>query len=264
MLVATGFLAQLVDGALGMAFGVISTSLLLTIGIHPAAASAAVHAAEVATTGASGISHVLHRNVDWKLFRRLALAGVLGAIAGAWLLTFMSESDLGAQIIAPLVSVYLMVMGFVILAKAMSKKQEVPPRLKGAVPLGVAGGFLDAIGGGGWGPVTASTLMGRGHTPRMVVGSVNTAEFFVTIAASVTFLFSGAFGDLWVVSGLIIGGVIAAPFGGYLVKRVPAKLVMWLVGLLVITLSVWRLWGEFDESIHILIARFLAVFGSGS
>ncbi len=263
LLVATGFLAQLVDGALGMAFGVISTSCLLTIGINPAAASAAVHAAEVATTGASGISHILHRNVDWKLFRRLAVAGMLGAAAGAWLLTFMSESQLGAQIVAPLISVYLMFMGFVIIAKALSKKQEVPPRLEGAIPLGAAGGFLDAMGGGGWGPVTASTLLGRGHTPRMVLGSVNTAEFFVTIAASVTFLFSGAFGDLWVVSGLIVGGVIAAPFGGFLARLAPAKLVMWMVGLLVIALSSWRLWAEFDEAVHVLIARSLALFGGG-
>ncbi|MDP2296129.1 MAG: sulfite exporter TauE/SafE family protein, partial [Pseudolabrys sp.] len=182
-MLAIGFFAQLVDGALGMAFGVLSTTAMLTMGFPPALASAVVHTAEVFTTGASAASHIYHRNVDWRLVARLGIAGVLGAILGAWIL---SNVDVTAA--RRYVYIYLLIMGLYILYKST---RIAPAREKAAgwtPPLGFVAGFLDASGGGGWGPMTTSTLLGAGHAPRQTVGSVNTAEFFVTIAAATTFI----------------------------------------------------------------------------
>ncbi|MGH6949981.1 MAG: sulfite exporter TauE/SafE family protein, partial [Vitreimonas sp.] len=160
-----GFLAQLIDGAVGMAYGVISSSVLLAFGVPPAQASATIHAAECFTTGASGASHIAHRNIDWRLFMRLAPAGVVGGVIGAYLLTGFDPTFIKAVVIA-----YLGVLGIFMLARAIRGPKEEDPHLKHVVPLGVVGGFLDASGGGGWGPIVSSTLLGRGHPPRYVIG----------------------------------------------------------------------------------------------
>ncbi len=236
LLGAIGFVAQLIDGALGMAFGVISTSAMLTMGIPVAQASAIVHTAEIFTTAASATSHVYHRNVDWGLVARLGIGGVLGAVIGAWVL-----SNVDSAAARPYVSAYLLALGIFILFKAARRlpKRDAPFKL--APPLGLVGGFLDASGGGGWGPMVASTLVGSGHAPRRAVGSVNTTEFFVTVAAATTFFIELGIAPWQNLIALIVGGVIAAPFGGWAVKHLPARVLMVLVGVLVVTLALWQL-----------------------
>jgi uncharacterized protein len=226
MLVAIGFFAQAIDGALGMAFGVISTTAMLAIGLPPAQASALVHTAEIFTTGASAASHVYHRNVDWRLVRRLGIAGVLGAILGAWVL-----SNLDSIAIRLFVSGYLFFMGIYILLRAINM---MPMRDAPA-------GFLDASGGGGWGPVSTSTLIGSGHAPRQTIGSVNATEFFVTIAAATTFFVELGLSPMQNLIPLVIGGLLAAPFGGWIVKRVPVRTLMIVVGVLILALSGWQI-----------------------
>jgi len=233
---AVGFVAQLVDGALGMAYGVLTNTALLAIGLLPAQASALVHTAEVFTTSASAASHIYHRNVDWRLVVRLGVTGVLGAILGAWIL-----SNIEVTAARRFVYAYLLIMGLYILWKSM----RIAPRPRNPASwttvLGFGAGFLDATGGGGWGPMTTSTLVGSGHAPRYSVGSVNTAEFFVTVAAATTF-----FAELGAVAlehliPLVLGGVLAAPFGGWFVKHVPARGLMTAVGALIVTLSIVQL-----------------------
>jgi len=235
-LVAIGFAAQLVDGALGMAFGVVSTSAMLALGMPPAQASAVVHTAEIFTTGASAASHIYHRNVDWRLVARLGVAGVIGAALGAWVL---SNVDAGAA--RPYVSVYLFAIALFILFKAMRKTPMRDAPAAWVPPVGFVAGFLDASGGGGWGPVATSTLVGSGHAPRTAVGSVNTTEFFVTIAAATTFFIELGASPIPSLVALVIGGVMAAPFGGWLVKHMPARTLMVLVGLLLLVLAAWQL-----------------------
>lgn len=243
-----GFFAQLVDGALGMAYGVISSTVLLSLGVSPAYASASAHAAEMFTTAASAGSHTFHRNIDWKLFWRLAPAGVVGGIVGAYLLT-----SIDGNVARPFVTAYLSVMGAFILYRAL---RGVPPRRTAQIelvaPLGVVGGFADAAGGGGWGPVVTSTLVGSGGEPRYVIGTVNTAEFLLTVAISATFVFAllsghweeaGELADhAWSVAGLVVGGLLAAPLAGYVVKRVPTRALMFAVGGLVICLAGYQTW----------------------
>jgi uncharacterized protein len=242
---AVGFGAQIVDGALGMAYGVISTTVLLAFGVPPATASATVHAAEVFTTGASGASHISHKNVDWKAFAILAPAGMIGGVAGAYLLTGIDGAT-----IQPFIILYLCVIGCYILLRAFREFEIRHIDLRFTPPLGLAGGFLDAVGGGGWGPMVSSTLMGSGATPRTVIGTVNTAEFFVTCAISAGFVWALLTGH-WeeagqltdhipAVVGLVVGGLFAAPLAGYVVKIAPPKALMGGVGVLVIGLSVWQ------------------------
>lgn len=231
-----GFVAQLIDGALGMAFGVISTSAMLTMGVPVAQASAIVHTAEVFTTAASATSHILHRNVDWKLVARLGVGGVLGAVLGAWVL-----SNVDATAVRPFAAVYLLALGIFILLKAARRlpKRDAPFSL--APPLGLVGGFLDASGGGGWGPIVASTLIGSGQAPRRAVGSVNTTEFFVTLAAATTFFIELGTSPWQELMALVVGGIVAAPFGGWAVKRLPPRVLMTMVGILVVSLATWQL-----------------------
>jgi uncharacterized protein len=236
LLGAIGFVAQLIDGALGMAFGVISTSAMLTMGVPVAQASAMVHTAEVFTTAASALSHIGHGNVDWKLVARLGIGGVVGAVLGAWIL-----ANVDASAARPFVAAYLLVLGVFILLKAARRIPRTDAPFALAPPLGLVGGFLDASGGGGWGPVVASTLIGSGQAPRKAVGSVNTTEFFVTVAAATTFFVELVVVPWQELIALIIGGVIAAPFGGWAVKRLPARVLMTLVGILVVSLSTWQL-----------------------
>lgn len=236
LLLAIGFVAQLVDGALGMAYGVLSNTAMLAMGLPPAQASALVHTAEVFTTGASAASHLYHRNVDWRMVARLGITGVLGAVLGAWIL-----SNIDLAIARRFVYGYLLLMGIYILLKSM---QIAPARQKPAgwtAPLGFLSGFLDASGGGGWGPMVTSTLIGSGHAPRQTVGSVNTTEFFVTVAAATTFFVELGASSLQYLFPLLLGGVLAAPFGGWVVKHVPARALMTAVGVLIVTLSAWQL-----------------------
>jgi uncharacterized protein len=236
LLGAIGFLAQIVDGALGMAFGIVSNAALLTMGFPPAQASAIVHTAEVFTTAGSAASHIYHRNVDWRLVLRVGVAGVFGAVLGAWVL-----SNVDTRWGRPFIATYLLIMGVVILMRA---KRHIPPRdtpFRWAPPVGFAGGFLDASGGGGWGPIVTSTLVGSGHAPRTTVGSVNTSEFLVTTAAATTFFIELGMVSLGQLAALVIGGLLAAPFGGWIVKHVQVYVLMTMVGLLVIVLALWQL-----------------------
>lgn len=236
LLLAIGFVAQLVDGTLGMAYGVLTNAALLTMGLPPAQASALVHTAEVFTTGASAASHLYHRNVDWRMVARLGVTGVLGAILGAWLL---SNIEIGAA--RRIVYAYLLLMGLYILWQ--SARIALTPRTPAGwvAPLGLLAGFLDASGGGGWGPVTTSTLIGSGHAPRQTVGSVNTTEFFVTAAATTTFVIELGASPLQYLIPLVLGGLIAAPLGGWAVKYLSARALMISVGVLVIALAGWQL-----------------------
>ena len=236
LLLAIGFFAQLVDGALGMAYGVLANAAMLALGLPPAQASALVHTAEIFTTGASAASHIYHRNVDWRLMARLGVTGVLGAILGAWILSNMDVSAARRFVYG-----YLLLMGFYILYKSMRIAAARERPAGWTAPLGFVGGFLDASGGGGWGPMTTSTLIGSGHAPRQVVGSVNATEFFVTIAAATTFFVELGMSPLQHLLPLVLGGVLAAPFGGWMVKHVPARGLMIAVGVLIVTLSAWQL-----------------------
>jgi uncharacterized protein len=236
LLAAIGFFAQLVDGALGMAYGVTSMTAMLSLGMPPAQASAIVHTAEIFTTASSGASHIYFKNVDWRLVLRLGIAGVIGAILGAWVL-----SNIDGSFARPFVAAYLLAMGVLILLKSRRQFPKADASFKVAPPLGLAGGFLDASGGGGWGPVVTSTLIGSGHAPRMVVGSVNTTEFFVTTAAAATFFVALDSVPIYELAALVLGGVMAAPFGGWIVKHIQPRLLMMVVGFVVVALSVWQL-----------------------
>jgi uncharacterized protein len=241
--IAVGFAAQIVDGALGMAFGVISTTLLVSLGVPPALASASVHAVESFTTGVSGVSHVLHRNVDWTLFKRLAVPGILGGITGAYLL-----SNVDASLAKPFVLAYLTAIGVTLIYRAW----RWPPHVKDpkyVAPLGLIGGFLDAAGGGGWGPVVTSNLLIQGASPRQTIGTVNTVEFFLTVSISVTFLFSlGADVFSQATIGLLIGGVAAAPFGAILAKRIPTKPLLMMVGIILTMTSMYGIYKAIGSS----------------
>jgi uncharacterized membrane protein YfcA len=236
LLLAIGFVAQLIDGALGMAYGVLSNTALLAAGMPPAQASALVHTAEIFTTGASATSHIYHRNVDWRLVRRLGIAGIAGAALGAWVL-----SNVDALVARRFVYLYLLVMGVYILLKSarLAAPRQAPARW--IAPLGLVGGFLDASGGGGWGPVVTSTLLGSGHAPRETVGSVNVTEFFVAAAAATTFFVELGASPLDHLVPLVLGGVLAAPLGGWAVKHIPAPMLMAAVGTLIVLLSIWQL-----------------------
>lgn len=226
----------MIDGALGMAYGVSTTTLLLTLGVSPAVASASVHLAETFTTALSGASHFGFGNVNWYLVKRLVIPGSVGAIIGAYIL-----SAVDGEVIKPYISAYLLVMGALILFKAIRKIEShyVQTHL---IPLGLAGGFLDAIGGGGWGPIVVSTLLARGNDPRFTIGSVNFAEFFVTLAASITFLLTVGLVQWQIILGLAVGGGIAAPLAAYTSKRIPTRRLMIIVGVLIILLSLRTLW----------------------
>ncbi|MCD4686262.1 MAG: sulfite exporter TauE/SafE family protein [Anaerolineae bacterium] len=228
-----GFLAQLIDGALGMAYGVSSTTFLLSTGVSPAAASASVHTAEVFTTLASGASHLRLGNVDRRIFTRLVIPGMLGGITGAYIL-----SNIPSDTIKPLVSIYLLLMGARILVKALRASPQAREAIQHLFPLGLVGGFFDAIGGGGWGPIVTTTLVARGNDPRTTIGSVNTAEFFVTFAEVATFLLAFSFVEYrTVIAGLVIGGVLAAPFAALVCRKLSARKLMVIVGTLIILLS---------------------------
>jgi uncharacterized membrane protein YfcA len=218
-----------------MAYGVTSTTVLLSLGIPPRLASASVHAAEVFTTAVSALSHFRLGNVSRRLFLSLLIPGVVGGVLGAYVLT-----EIDSSFIKPLVAAYLLAMGLLILYKAFRKAAEPTEVRRGLIPLGFIGGFMDAVGGGGWGPIVTSTLVASGNHPRFTVGSVNMTEFFVTFAQSVTFILTlGTLVDYaQTIIGLLVGGVIAAPLAAYVCKIVPTRTLMVLVGVLITVLSI--------------------------
>lgn len=235
--ILVGFAAQLVDGALGMAFGVITNTMLVgVLGIPPAAASQRVHIVETFTTAVSGISHLIHRNVDFRLFFKLLIPGMIGGYAGA---TFLSGID--GNVIKPYILGYLVLMGLYLLARGFFW----PPKVADAkivAPLGLVGGFLDAVGGGGWGPVVTSNLLAQGAEPRKVVGTVNSVEFFLTVTISATFIFHLGIADIaGPTLGLLIGGVLAAPIGAWAAKHFSPKLMLSLVGIVLTLTSTYSL-----------------------
>lgn len=227
-----GFLAQMIDGALGMAYGISSTSFLLGLGIPPALASSSVHVSEVFTSGISGLSHLKMGNVNKRLFQRLVLPGMIGAVAGAYILT-----SIDGKVIKPYIAVYLLIMGIIVLRKAF-RKVAAPRDEKTLAPLALFGGFMDAVGGGGWGPIVASTLLSKGHQPRYAIGSVNLAEFFIALAGAITFVTLIGAGNWQIIAGLVLGGSVAAPFAAYLCRKFSTKTLMIMVGVLIIGLSI--------------------------
>lgn len=247
-----GLIAQLVDGSLGMGYGVTSSSLLLLVGLTPALASASVHLAEVGTNVASGVSHWRLGNVDWRLVLKLGVPGAVGAFAGA---TFLSR--LSTAWAAPVMATILAVLGAYILARfafrppRVATARRTPHGARFLVPLGLVGGFIDATGGGGWGPVSTTSLLSAGRTaPRTVIGSVDTSEFLVSLFASVGFLV--ALGttqlDLAIVGVLLLGGLIAAPIAAWLVSRLPARVLGTAVGGLIVVTNLRTILGSLGAS----------------
>jgi uncharacterized membrane protein YfcA len=234
VLAIVGLLAQLVDGSLGMAYGVTSTTLLLAVGISPALASASVHIAEVGTTLASGVSHWRFGNVDWSKIVWLAIPGGVGAFFGAVVLV----SVITAEAAEPIVAIFLFSLGVYILARFSFRRREKPVIVRPIsggflAPLGLVAGFLDAAGGGGWGPISTPTLLSSGRMePRKIVGTVDTSEFVVALAASIGFLLTLSFAEVpWgVVGALLVGGVIAAPIAAWIVRHLNARVLGTAVG----------------------------------
>jgi len=227
-----GFAAQLVDGALGMAYGTISSTLLVSMGVPPAMASAGVHAVETVTTGVSGISHIAHRNVNWKLFFRIAIPGIIGGVLGAYVLT-----QIKAEVARPIVLTYLMMIGLFLLWRGWTHTHvEREPKI--VEPLGLIGGFLDAAGGGGWGPIVTSNLMVQGTNPRHTIGTVSAAEFVLTLSISAAFISQLGWETITKATvGLLIGGVVAAPLGAMIAKRMAADRILVLVGTVLLATS---------------------------
>ena len=231
--IAGGFIAQMIDGALGMAYGVTATTFLLSVGITPAAASASVHASEVFTSGVSGYMHLKFGNVNSKLFKTLVIPGIIGAVLGAYVLSSLEEYS---SYIKPIVSIYTLFLGVIIIRKALIKRME-KRQLKRVGLLALFGGYLDSIGGGGWGPIVSSTLIASGRHPKYTIGSVNLTEFFVSLASSITFFTVIGLGYWQVIIGLILGGVVAAPIAAKLATKLPVKSMMILVGMVIIIVS---------------------------
>lgn len=228
-----GFIAQMIDGSLGMAYGVSASTFLMSFGVSPAAASASIHASEIFTSGVSGLSHLKFQNVNKRLFKRLLIPGVLGAIAGAYILSSFEEYN---YILRPIVATYTLILGIVIIVKSRNIQPK-RRKTKNVPALAGFGGFMDSIGGGGWGPIVATTLIARGRNPRYTIGSVNLAEFFVSFASSVTFFLSIGIGYFQIIAGLILGGIIAAPIAALLVSKLPVKKMLIVVGIVVIIVS---------------------------
>lgn len=228
---AIGFAAQIIDGTLGMAYGVSASSLLLAQGMAPVVVSSTVHAAEVFTTGISGMAHRYFGNVEQGMFWKLMLPGVIGAVTGAFVL-----GNVMGDVLKPLIAAYLGIMGILIMTRVFKTHA---PRTKATrlVPLGFMGALMDAIGGGGWGPIVTSTLVARGHHARLTIGTVNAVEFFVTLAASITFIFTIGLQHWRIIAGLGVGGIVAAPLGAYFCTKIPHRPFMFAVGLLVLVIS---------------------------
>lgn len=231
---AGGFIAQMIDGALGMAYGVSATTFLLSFGVSPAAASASVHTSEIFTSGVSGLMHLRFGNVNNKLFKNLLLPGILGAISGAYILSSLEDYS---HLIKPIVSSYTLILGIVIIRKALAARKR-KKKTKNIGALAVIGGFLDSIGGGGWGPIVTSTLLAGGRNARYTIGSVNLAEFFVAFSSSVTFIIFIGLNHFQIILGLVLGGMIGAPIAARLSSKLPVKTIMLSVGIVIIIVSI--------------------------
>lgn len=242
LIILIGFLAQLIDGSLGMAYGVSSTTFLTAVGVPVKVASASVHTAEVFTTLVSGVSHWKMKNIDWSVFKKLVFPGVVGGAVGAYILV-----SFPGDIISPFVSIYLLVMGITVLVRGIKGVTRTLIKGNKLIPLGLIGGFFDAIGGGGWGPIVTSTMVASGHPPRYAIGSVNTAEFFVTLVQTLTFTVFLGIGQYWqYILALAVGGVLAAPLAAFICAKVSDKKLLLVVGVLIITLNIRNI-------IHLLI-----------
>ena len=248
--VAVGFVAQMIDGMLGMGYGIVSAISLMTLGLNPAAVSASIHTAEMFASGASGYNHYRFGNVNKRLFRVLLVPGIVGSIAGALLLTRLGEQNAGY--LKPLLALYLLILGVRILSKAVQKQGQRRRKVKNAGWLAGAGGFLDSFGGGGWGPLVTSTLIANGRTPNYVIGTVSLVEFFVTLASAVTFFIAMHALQWQIVLGLIVGGVTAAPLAARLAGRVPTRWMFISVGLMVILWSFWTLWKAWPHLVQLI------------
>lgn len=235
LFILAGFFAQLVDGAVGMGYGVTSTSLLMSMGVPPASISGSVHTAEIFSSAASGYSHYRFGNVNKKLLKVLVVPGVLGAIVGAGALVWVGEKH--GEMVKPFLAAYCMLLGIRILYQAFKRKRK-SKKVKRAGWLAGAGGFLDSFGGGGWGPLVTSTLIAKGRSPQYVIGSVSLSEFFVTLSSALAFFAMIGITHWQVIVGLLIGGVIAAPIAAKLAGKLPAKTMMIAVGAMVIIWSV--------------------------
>lgn len=239
--VAVGLLAQVIDGALGMAYGITASSFLLAVGASPAMASGATHLAEVFTTGVSGVSHLKMGNVNKKLFLSLLIPGIIGALVGTYIL-----GNIDGKALKPFISAYLLLMGLYVLSKAfrhIKPKHEI--NTAKIAPLALFGSFMDTTGGGGWGPIVTTTLVGSGHDPRTTIGSVNFAEFFLTVTTAAA-LFSILDHTVWIiVAGLVVGGLFAAPFAAYITKHIKTKTLLILVGSLISVISLFNLYKTF-------------------
>jgi uncharacterized membrane protein YfcA len=232
--VVGGFIAQLIDGSLGMAYGVSASTFLMSFGVPPAAASASIHTAEIFTSGISGLTHLKFQNVNKKLFRSLLIPGILGAIGGAYILSSFEEYN---YIVRPIVATYTLALGIIIIRKAMTVRKG-KAKTKNIPALAGFGGFMDSIGGGGWGPIVASTLIAKGRSPRYTIGSVNLAEFFVSLASSLTFFLTIGISYLQIIAGLVLGGALAAPIAAHLTRKLPIKKMLIVVGVVVIIVSI--------------------------
>jgi uncharacterized membrane protein YfcA len=232
-----GFVAQMIDGSLGMAYGVSVTTFLQSLGlpaITPAVASASMHASEIFTTGSSSLVYMRFKNINMKLFKILVWPGIMGAIIGAILVSYISKEYVA--FIKPLVAIYTLILGILILRRAL-KKSMITSKIKNIFPVAFSGGFLDSIGGGGWGPIVTSSLLAGGRNMRYAVGSAHLAKMFVAIVSTITFFITIGIGHWQIIFGLVIGGMIAAPFSIYLSNKIPIKKGLILVAILIIVLS---------------------------
>lgn len=237
--VAVGFVAQLIDGMLGMGYGVVSAISLMSLGLSPASVSASIHTAEMFASGASGYNHYRFGNVNKRLFKVLLLPGIAGSISGALLLAKFGDEY--ANIIKPVLALYLLGLGVRIISKAVRRQAQQRRKVKNAGWLAGAGGFLDSFGGGGWGPLVTSTLIANGRTPNYVIGTVSLVEFFVTFASALTFFSMLGLSHWQIVAGLIVGGVAAAPIAARLAGRLPTRWMFVGVGTMVVVWSLWAL-----------------------
>ena len=237
-----GIIAQLVDGALGMAYGITSSTFLLATGVSPLQATSSTHIAEIFTTGASGLSHWYHGNVNKEKFKRLALGGVIGALVGVYVI-----KNFDGKIIKPYISAYLLLMGLYIILKAFRNyKIKIYKNDKSLAPLGFFAALIDSIGGGGWGPILTTTLLGQGRDPRTTVGSVNAAEFIITSASGTAFFTITGLQNFEIVVGIIFGGLLVTPFAAKFTKDIPAKAMYIIVGFLISSLSLWNIIKAFN------------------
>jgi uncharacterized protein len=240
-MVMVGFLAEIVAGSMGMGYGVICTTVFLMLNIPPPVISATIHSAESFTTAAGSISHYKFGNVNKKLTKRLAIPAIIGAVCGALLLTYVGERY--AKMTKPLIGAYTLYLGIKILQNAFAKKNVngnggIKKKKTNITALGLVGGFIDSFGGGGWGPLVTGTFIKNGRTPRYVIGSSTIAKFILTVASAITFIFTVGIQHWNMVAGLLLGGVITAPFSAMLTAKLPVKKMFVVVGIVVIIMSI--------------------------